>query len=158
MHLHHTMKDFIFTAFGVSFLGVITNEDISTWERLLEKWGIGLVGLVFFCILAWWTAKRDEKEKQERIKKEDDNQAERKALLSENNELQKAQIAMMEKHAQRIEQLTREANRSRDDHSSALRMMFRKMSGLPCVGKIERQDVEDLIQANNRRIEENSES
>jgi hypothetical protein len=152
------MKDFIFTLFGVSLLGVVTNEDIGTWERLLEKWGIGLVGLVFFCVLAWWTAKRDEKDKVDRIRKEDANQEERKALLSENNDLQKAQIAMMEKHAQRIEQLTKEANRSRDDHSAALRMMFRKMSGLPCVGKIERQDVEDLIQANNRKIEEANET
>lgn len=140
------MKDFIFTTFGsVPIIAIISQDEIGTWEHLFEKWGIGLVGLGFFCVLAWWTAKREDCDKLERNKKEEENQAERKDLMKENIELQKAQITMMEKHITRVEQLTREANHSREDNSRALRMMFQKLGGLPCVVQLHKSDIDDYL-------------
>jgi hypothetical protein len=126
------VKDTVALLLLAPLLATLDTEQLTFWERMLEKWGIGLVGIGAFCALAWWTNKRETKLQEERDKREAADRAERLALATRNNELQEAQLKALSDHAQRIEQLTKDGNRSRDDHASALRMLMRKFKR-PCV-------------------------
>lgn len=80
------------------------------WERLLEKWGIGLIGMGLFGLLASWTYRREEKAQERREKKEDQAQSERVQLAKENNELSLRIIQQAAEHSSRLEELVRDSN------------------------------------------------
>lgn len=120
----------------IPFVAVITHEDLSFWERMLEKWGIGLVGLALVYFLAKWAAKREDRVQSDRDKRDDVNQAERVALLARNNELQVQLLNAINLHAKKAEDLTKEATKAANDNAAALRMLVRKMKR-PCVNPID---------------------
>lgn len=122
----HPMKDLIFPLFAVQTLA-IAQDSLSTWERLAEKWGIGLVGLVLLYLLARWTARREENAAKERERRAAASDAERAALMTRNNELQEQQLAAQAQHARKLEMLVKDGNARADDHAAALRMLVRKM-------------------------------
>lgn len=131
------MKDFLLPlASAVPFLAAMSREDMSFWEKIAEKWGIGVVGLGLFCGLAWWTAKRETALQQDRDAKEAANQAERINLLARNNELQAELLKAVNSHAKTGEQLSRDGIKASNDHAAALRMLVRKMQR-PCVAPID---------------------
>lgn len=78
-------------------------ESFPLWERLLEKWGIGFVGLLLFGLLAMWTYRKEEKAALKREAKEQQYQEERVKLIAENNELTKKLITNAESHATKLE-------------------------------------------------------
>jgi len=120
----------------VPFLAVLTHDDLSFWERMLEKWGIGLIGLGLFVFLAKWTAKREENLQKARDEREKESQTERVALLARNNELQLELLKAINTHAKKAEDLTREATLANKDNAAAMRMLVRKMKR-PCVNPID---------------------
>lgn len=144
------MKDFLFPLLGFQFLATAISENNPLWERLLEKWGIGFIGIGLLYLLARWTASREaivQKERQkredlmaaeharlekERVDRETASAAERAELLKRNNELQLEMINNMNAHAARLENLTKEGTRAINDSGAAMRMMVRKMKR-PCV-------------------------
>jgi hypothetical protein len=127
------MKDIVFAIIPfTSIVAVLTQEQVGFYEKLLEKWGIGLIGLGLFFALARWTARRETKLQEARDKKEAESLAERVGLLTENNRLQGELLKAINSHAQKAEQLTKEATKANSDHASALRMLLRKMKR-PCV-------------------------
>lgn len=135
------MRDLLLlTAAGVPTLfATVSQDNLNFWERILEKWGIGFIGLGLFLLLAWRTEKKAEKEQLARDARDQQDVAERKALAERNNQLQEQQLAIQTEHARRLEQLVKDGNKSVDDHASALRMLIRKMKR-PCVGPIEEEE------------------
>ena len=98
-------------------------ENLPLWERLLEKWGIGFIGLFLFGILAWWTYRREERAQIKRDKIEVESQSERMRLLNENNELTKKLIENSITHTGKLESLIAssiEAETSTRDQLKAL--------------------------------------
>lgn len=124
-----------------SYIAVISQEDLTFWERIAEKWGIGFIGLGLFFFLAKWTAKRETTLQEQRDKKEAESLAERVALLTENNRLQGELLKAINSHATRAEQMTRDSMRATNDHAAALRQLVRKMKR-PCVEAFEEAELE----------------
>lgn len=128
----------------------VTQESATFWERMAERWGIGLVGMALFFFMAKWAAKREteaskkqnareEKVREslialdrERADRELASSNERAALLARNNELQTEQINNMAAHATRIEQLTKETTKAITDSGSSMRMLVRYLQSRPC--------------------------
>lgn len=135
------MKDFLFPLAAVPFLAVLSRDDLTFWERVAEKWGIGFIGLGLFCVLAWWTAKREKALQDARDKRDAENQAERVALLARNNDLQVELLKAVNAHALKGEQLSRDGIKASNDHAAALRMLVRKMKR-PCVMDIDLDEKE----------------
>ena len=119
-------------------------EQYSFWERIAEKWGIGAVGLGLFIAYAYVDHKKQAakdikeaekaaEEKKERQKREDDAQAERKALLEENNKLQKELLDHMVGHAKTLEGLIKDGNTAANNQAMEIKNLARKMQGKPCV-------------------------
>lgn len=137
------MKDLLFplTA-SIPFLAAMSQDDLTFWERVAEKWGIGFIGLGLFCVLAWWTAKREKALQDARDKREAENQAERTGLLAKNNDLQAELLKAVNSHAKTAEQLSRDGIKASNDHASALRMLVRKMKR-PCVEPINFDDSQE---------------
>jgi hypothetical protein len=140
------MRDFCLTTLMIPFFAAISQEDVSFWEKLLEKWGIGLIGLGLFGLLAWWTARRENALNQERSKREKDFQDTIVRLAQENNTLQSEIKTQGSTHAQRLERLIMEGNVSREHHASALRMLVRKLGKMPCVGDIDNEELQERLQ------------
>lgn len=136
------MKD-IFLAFVpfTGWLAIVTREDMTFYERLFEKWGIGLIGLGLFFLLAKWTAKRETALQEQRDKKEAESLAERVGLLTENNRLQGELLKAINNHAQKNEQLARDGIKASNDHASALRQLVRKMKR-PCVEAFDEKELD----------------
>lgn len=144
------MKDFIFPFFGFQFYVAAVSETNPLWERLLEKWGIGFIGIALLYFLARWTNKREEANQKKQNTREDEvrnslikvdkeraerelaSSQERAGLLARNNELQEEQIRNMAAHATRSEQLARDSIKAVNDTGAAMRMLVRKMQR-PCV-------------------------
>lgn len=144
------MKEFIFPFFGLQFYVAAISETNPLWERLLEKWGIGFIGIALLYFLAKWTGRREEanqktqnaredevrnaliKVDKERAERELASSQERAGLLARNNELQEEQIRNMAAHAVRLEQLTKDGTKAVTDTGAAMRMLIRKMQR-PCV-------------------------
>lgn len=155
------MKDFIFPLFGLQFLAATSSEPNPLWEKLLEKWGIGFVGIGLLYLLARWTANREANALKERQKREDAVLAsrdllekeraerevasanERAELLKQNNMLQTEMLTNLNLHAQRLEVLTKEGNRAIADNGAAMRMLVRKMKR-PCITPFEPSEINEL--------------
>lgn len=140
------MRDLFLTALLFpTTVAVITNEDLTFWEKMLERWGIGLVGMALFLALAYLTVKRENKLEKERLARELETSTAMTALSTRNNELLEAHHSLMSNHTIRLERLVRDGNLSREQHSAALRMLVRKMGKLPCVPDLTEQDIEEHI-------------
>ena len=126
------MRDLFFPVALLPFLATASTEDLSFWEKLLEKWGIGLVGMACFYLLAKWTARREDVAKEEQKTREDSAQAERVSLLQTNNELAQKLLTQSEKHASTMEKLVKDHTKSASDNAVELRNLTRKMKR-PCV-------------------------
>lgn len=133
------MKDLILPLFAVQIPLAMAESEYSFWDRMAERWGIGLVGLVLVFFLARWSADREAKASKARDDREAASNAERLALLSRNNELQEQQIAAQAKHAQKLEQLTKDGNKAQADNAEVIRNLIRKMKR-PCVAPWESPD------------------
>lgn len=106
------MKDYLLPAMIPHALHLAQAFDPSTfplWERLLEKWGIGAIGLGLFGVVAWWTYRREEEATVKREKREEEARAERIALAKENNALSLQIIQQSADHSRRLETLIRES-------------------------------------------------
>jgi hypothetical protein len=135
------MRDLLLSALSIPMLAAITRDDLSFWEKLLEKWGIGLIGIGLFCALAWWTARREKTLNEERVHREVDFQTTIVKLAQENNRLQEENKTQSLNHAHRLEGLILSGNVSREHHAAALRLLVRKLQKLPCVGDIDEQEL-----------------
>lgn len=122
------MKDFL-APFAVSlpFIAAVTQEELTFWERIAEKWGIGFIGLGLFAALAYWTAKRENALQATRDKRDADAQAERLALLTRNNELQEQAIEAQRKHANELKQIIRDGNKYQEDVGRELKNLARRV-------------------------------
>lgn len=76
----------------------VTSEDLSFWERVAEKWGIGFIGMGLFVGLAWWANKRDAKNQVARDARDD-------AMQKQNMELMKQIIDGSKEHSERLEEI-----------------------------------------------------
>lgn len=149
------MKESLFPFFGLQFYVASTvGVDNPLWERLLEKWGIGFVGILLLYFLARWTAKREDEFREKRDQREEEARkaliefnrerterevsacSERRVLLARNNELQEQQLQTMSDHASRLEQLTKDGTKAVNDTGASMRMLVRKMQR-PCVAPFE---------------------
>lgn len=161
MHTNHTMKEFLLPFFGFQFYVAATVEaNNPLWERLLEKWGIGFIGIGLLYFLAQWTAKRDEEFRKKQSEREEEvresliavdrersereiaSSAERAGLLARNNELQEQQLKTMSEHATRLEQLTKDGTKAVNDTGASMRMLVRKMQR-PCVAPFTLEEQKD---------------
>jgi len=93
------------------FLAVST-QDASFWEKLVEKWGIGLIGMALFILLARWTAHREETAQLARDAREAADHAERIALATRNNDLMEQVIKESKDHSLRLEKIIESGNSS----------------------------------------------
>jgi hypothetical protein len=135
------MRDFFLPlAASLSIFATVEYNNLSFWERIAEKWGIGFVGLALLVLLAKWTANREAFLQKQRDEKDEAFQEERTRLLNVNNELQAELLKTMIRHASRAEQLTKDGLRASNDHASVLRMLVRKMKR-PCIEPITDKDL-----------------
>lgn len=149
------MKDFFVTLAGLSFIGTaVEAAHVPTWEQLLEKWGIGFVGIALFALLARWTMLREERLQRERDARTAEEAATRKALAHELNTTQKEMLKQMNANAKRMEVLVRGSNLSADHHASALRMLIRAMNSRPCLTKLDITELDSLVDELKRHQEE----
>lgn len=120
----------------------VPREDYDFWEKQADKWGIALVSLVFFTVLAYisWKAqqKREEalcnaaialqKKEDDRearaIIREDASQAERVGLLKENNGFQLKLVEMNGVQTQAIKDQTR----ANENLARSMKDMIRKVN------------------------------
>jgi uncharacterized membrane protein YhiD involved in acid resistance len=114
------------------FFAALTQDEFTFWERMVEKWGIGLVGLGLFAYLAIWTKRREEKLQEERVAREERSHAERVSLLEKNNNLQQELIESMNSHGARNEQLIEASIKANNEHANAIRTLISRMKR-PCV-------------------------
>lgn len=78
----------------------VSSNDLSLYERSMDRWGIALVSLVLLFLLAKWTAKREEKLEAARVAKDTQDHAERVKLAEANNELTAKLVLLTEKQIQ----------------------------------------------------------
>jgi hypothetical protein len=78
----------------------VSQEQLSFWEKMMDKWGIALVSLTLFGALAWWTAKREQALQKRRDEKEAQDHQERVGLAEKNNELTAKLVQLTEKQIQ----------------------------------------------------------
>lgn len=128
----------------VTVLAAYDPEHYSFWDRMAERWGIGLVGLAACFIIARWTmrreeyreAKKEEKEKEEkaeRERKEKEWNDERKALLAENNRLMQEQLTQSQASSTKLELLIKDQTKANNDQAMEMKNLARRMIGKPCV-------------------------
>lgn len=98
------MKDFILPLIPVSGILAVGVEDMSFWERLAERWGIGFVGIALFVALALWTAKREEKAQAVRDKRDEANHLERVDLAKQLLEQSRLHAARLEEIIEKYQQ------------------------------------------------------
>lgn len=104
------MRDLLFIpAFApvayVAQQSIVNSETLPLWERLLEKWGIGFIGMALFAALAFWTYRKEERDRLKREQREEESQKERIELLKENNELTTKLITTQALHAAELEKI-----------------------------------------------------
>jgi len=131
------MKEFFFPAAAFTSFAAIGPDSAALWERVVERWGIGAVGLVLLYFLAKWTAKRDAASLAERQRREDALNKERLNLLKRNNELQESQLAAQAKHAQTLERIVKDGNKHQADVAIELKNIARRVR---CPGTTPLQD------------------
>jgi flagellar biosynthesis/type III secretory pathway M-ring protein FliF/YscJ len=122
------MKDLFQAVIPISSIVAMTVEDAPFWERIAEKWGIGLVGMALFIILARWTAKREEKLQEARDEREAAAQLERNALAQRNNELTSELLTQNREHSTRLEQIIAEGNRVQRELAEEIRNIARRVN------------------------------
>lgn len=115
------------------FIAAVSTDDLSFWERIAEKWGIGFIGLALFVLLARWTAKREDTLQAQRDAREAAGQAERVALLQRNNQLQELAIEAQAKHSTDLKQIIRDGNKHQADVGVELKNLARRVR---CPGSI----------------------
>jgi hypothetical protein len=141
------MKDLFVTLAGLSVLGsAATDVPVNTWEHLLEKWGIGFVGMALFVLLARWTMNREERLQKERDARTQEEVEARKLLADELNSTQKEMLKQMTSNAKRMEYLVRLSHLSNDHHASSLRMLVRTLQSRPCMAKVTSDEMEAHIE------------
>lgn len=134
-----SMNPVIAFAASITFVAAYDPGQYSFWDRMAERWGIGLVGLVACFLLARWTMKREERreakkeenEKEEKIelkRREDEMQAERTRLLAENNRLTQELLTHLIGHAKTLEQITKDGNKAMNSQAEAMKNLIRKLS------------------------------
>lgn len=127
-----SMKDLILPAFAIQSIPIaLTATEYSFWDRMAERWGIGLVGLVLLFFLARWTSKREAKTLAERDKREDALNKERLKALERNNELLEAQIAQQAKHSAELKQVIKDGNKYQADVGIELKNIARRVNCPP---------------------------
>jgi Mg2+/citrate symporter len=124
------MKDLLIPLAIVPLFSAVSIEDISLWERLIEKWGIVFT---LFIALAWWTTKRETDLQNKRDIREADNQEERLNLLKRNNELQEQQLEQHKKHSEDLKRIIRDGNKYQADVGIELKNLARRIR---CPGSI----------------------
>lgn len=131
------MKDFA-PVIALPCLASVVTDNMTFWERMAEKWGIGLVGMALFFFLARWTARReaadrvarDKKDAADlaaRDKKDAEDREERRALMARNNELQETLIAAVNANARKFEAVAKDGIRATEDHANAVKNLVRKI-------------------------------
>lgn len=111
----------------------VSVQDASFWERMAERWGIGLVGMALFVALAWWTTKKEEKAQTARDKRDEADHAERVELAMKNNELAEKLLQQSTDHAARLEGFLRETITSQNKVADELKNVakFARCPNLP---------------------------
>lgn len=104
------MKDLLFIPAFAPFAyiaqnSIVNGETLPLWERLLEKWGIGFIGMALFGTLAFWTYRKEERDRLKREEREEQNNAERLALAKTNNDLTAQLITYQVTHAAELEKI-----------------------------------------------------
>lgn len=121
------MRDLLFIPFAAPVYYICQNgtifdkENFPLWERVLEKWGIGFIGLFLFGLLAIWTYRKEEKAALKREVREQQYQDERVKLIGENNDLTKQLIASANDHAVKLEGMLDRQIKAHETMSSELR-------------------------------------
>lgn len=103
----------------------VTATDVSFWERIAEKWGIGFVGLALFVALAYWTTKREERIQDKRDERDERMSAERLAMQTEIRDLNRAQLDVVSKHANKLEAIIKDGNKAQADVAIELKNIAR---------------------------------
>lgn len=129
------MKEFLFPLVAIQALPLgMTETQYNFWDRMAERWGIGLVGLVLLFFLARWTSAREAKALVEQRNREDAMNAERLAALERGNQLQEQAIAAQAKHSQEMKQIIRDGNKYQSDVGIELKNIARRVNcPAPCL-------------------------
>lgn len=104
------MKDLLFIpAFApIAYIAqnsVVNQETLPLWERLLEKWGIGFIGMALFGALAYVTYRKEERDRIKREEREEAVNAERVELAKTNNTLTMQLVTYQITHAAELEKI-----------------------------------------------------
>lgn len=89
----------------VAQTSIVNGETLPLWERLLEKWGIGFIGMALFGALAFWTYRKEERDRLKREEREEASNAERIKLATANNELMTKLALSQVAHAAELEKI-----------------------------------------------------
>ena len=84
-------------AFLSPLVAALSQDELSFWERVAEKWGIAAISLALFCALAFWTGKREAALQKKRDEKDAQDHEERVKLAQLNNELTRQLVQLTER-------------------------------------------------------------
>ena len=101
--------------------------EAETWWTIAQRNGVGFVFFVLFLALTAISVRREKVAEQDRVKRENDANAERLALQTEIRDLNKQQLDQAAGHSSRLEKIIKDGNKAQADVGIEMKNLARRV-------------------------------
>ena len=102
--------------------------EAETWWTVAQRNGVGFVFFILFLALTALSVRREKKAEGDRVKRENDANAERVTLQTEIRDLNKQQLEQAEKHGKNLERIIKDGNRAAADVAVEMKNLARRVN------------------------------